>query len=358
MSQNLYDAHRQWARRPADERFENLDNLLAFTEKRKNQSHEENRFLRSISLEATGDGGIIMNGNGSPAYFSNWAFGQLCRTLSAPAGYLRTLSPELARDCLQYGLKSSNEECMLLIRNYSHELGNHDEKYASAFTSSSYGRIWDANAVESIMQAINGTSWHVPHSHNGSSRDNSGLYASDHDMFAFFINDENPVEVGNAKLGRGFFCWNSETGASTFGLTTFLYNYVCANHIVWGAEQVQGLKIIHKRQAPDRFYNEAIPILNGFVENHNLEENIKSLAHKAMNQYVGNNLGHVFDWFKGRPFTIKEIADGWQTGIAEGEDVTNLWGMVQGLTATARDMRFGDKKVDLERRAGSLLAAR
>jgi hypothetical protein len=308
-----------------------------------------------MKIDTTSDGGIIMNGNESPAYFSNWAFGQLCRTISAPAGYLRMLSPELARDCLQYGLSSSGEECKLLIRSHSQELGNPDERYASAFTSATYGRIWDSDVVDSLMRATEGSSWHVPRPKNGNNSRNSGLYASDHDVFAFFVNDENPVEVGNAKLGKGFFCWNSETGSSTFGLTTFLYNYVCDNHIVWGAEEVQGLKIIHKSQAPDRFYREAIPILNRFVENRALDESIKSLADKAMNQRIGDNLEKVLEWSKARPFTRKEITTAWQTGLAEGEDVTTLWGLVQGLSATARDLQFGDRKVELERRAGALL---
>jgi len=35
-----------------------------------------------------------------------------------------------------------------------------------------------------------------------SESENSGLYASDRDMFIFMVNDDNPVEVGNAKHGR------------------------------------------------------------------------------------------------------------------------------------------------------------
>lgn len=355
MPQNLYEAHRQWANRPADERFADLDSLLLYTQERRSESTEDIRRLSSMKIDTTSDGGIIVNGSKSPAYFSNWAFGQLCRYLGAPAGYLRMLTHDLARDCLQYGLSSSGEECKLLIRDYSQHKGDHRERYASAFTSATYGRIWDSDVVESLMGAIDGSSWHVPKPKNGNKSRSSGLYASDHDVFAFFVNDENPVEVGNARLGKGFFCWNSETGASTFGLTTFLYNYVCDNHIVWGAEQVQGLKIIHKSQAPERFYRDAIPILNRFVENRAFDDSIKTMAGKAMLCRIGDNLEEVLNWFKDKPFTKSEIRNGWIVGTAEGEDVTSLWGIVQGLTASAKDLLFADRKVDLERRAGALL---
>lgn len=357
MPQNLYEAHRQWAIRPADERFASLDDLLAYTQRQKTISSQEVRSLDQIKLGITRDGGLTMNGSSSLAYFSNWAFGQLCRAIGAPGSYLRTLPVGMARNCLQYGLEKSNDECQLLIRDLSQEHDLQGERYVSAFTSASYGRIWDAHVVESLMRAVDNSSWHVPPARSSKNSEHSGLYASDHDMFVFLVSDEKPVEVGNAKLGRGFFCWNSETGAATFGLSTFLYNYVCANHIVWGAENVQQLKIYHRSQAPDRFYTAAIPLLNKFVENRVLDKTIKLTTEKAMSVYIGNRLEKALHWFKDKPFTKKEIENAWETGIAEGEEVSNLWGMVQGLTAYARDMQYVNNRVNLERRAGALLTA-
>jgi hypothetical protein len=72
------------------------------------------------------------------------------------------------------------------------------------------------------MEAIAGQPWHTSPS-NGA--ENSGLYASDRDVFIFLVSDENPVEIGKARLGRGFFCWNSETGAATFSLN-YVWSFV------------------------------------------------------------------------------------------------------------------------------------
>ena len=271
--------------------------------------------------------------------------------IGAPASYLRTLPPDMARDCVQYGLKSKNQLSKILLRE---EYCNGDSiNLASAFTSKSYGRIWDSDVVSRLMNAVAGSSWKTPPSQSKS--DCNGLYASDRDMFAFMINDENSVEVGNARLGRGFFCWNSETGASTFGLTTFLYNFVCDNHIVWGAEQVQELKIVHKSQALERFQTYAMPSLNRFVENKSIDDKIKDSIGSAIKHKIGDNKDRVLEWFKNKPFTKTEVSKAWDTGLAEGEDVTNVWGMVQGLTAYARDMSYTDRRVNLERRAGKLL---
>lgn len=357
MTTNLYDAHRQWAIRPKDERFESLQAIYDFTKKRKHASEEQVLRLNETKLHVTPQGSIAVNGSSEPAEFSNWAFGQLSTALGAPAKYLRTLPAEMARDCLQYGLDISDQQCKLLIRVDSAYSQGIPDRWASAFTGPKYGRIWDADVLESLASSVENSPWHVPPARPSQDSENSGLYASDHDMFVFMVNDENPVEIGNAKLGRGFFCWNSETGASTFGLTTFLYNYVCGNHIVWGAEQVQELKIIHRSHAPDRFYTQALPTLNRYVENRALSDDIKDSVGRAMNQRIGNTLEETLDWFKAKPFTKKEVINAWDTGLTEGEDVRNVWGIVQGLTAYARDMPHCDKKVNLERRAGKLLLA-
>jgi hypothetical protein len=355
MPQELYQAHAQWANRPADERFASLEDLLAFTQRQKQNSQESVRQLSDIKLGYSHDNELTMNGSGEFAYFSNWAFGQACRMIGAPASYLRTLPVDMARNCLQYGLERSNEKSLVLTRSSNSANSDADKRCVSAFTSDSYGRIWDASVAEGLIGAVEGTSWRVPPARSNNGSNNSGLYASDHDMFAFLVNDENPVDVGNAKLGRGFFCWNSETGAATFGLTTFLYNYVCGNHIVWGAEDVRELTIIHRTHAPERFYGAAIPYLNKFVENRSLDDRIRSVADKAMNYQIGPDLNRVQDWFKNLPFTKKEVTSAWLTGIDQGEDVKTLWGMVQGLTAYARDLEFADKRVNIERRAGALL---
>jgi len=355
MAQNLYQAHAQWASRPADERFASLEDLLTFTQHQKQSSREAVRALNEIHLGFTRDGELTMNGSGEYAYFSNWAFGQACRVIGAPASYLRTLPVDMVRECLQYGLERSSEKSLVLTRQSPTTNGNPENHYVSAFTSDSYGRIWDASVAEGLIKAVEGTSWRVPPACPSNGSRNAGLYASDHDMFAFLVNDENPVEVGNAKLGRGFFCWNSETGAATFGLTTFLYNYVCGNHIVWGAEDVKELTIIHRTHAPERFYSAAIPYLNRFVENRALDDRIRTVADKAMTYQIGPDLNRVQDWFENQPFTKKEVTSAWLTGIDHGEDVKTLWGMVQGLSAYARDLEFADKRVNLERRTGALL---
>jgi hypothetical protein len=352
VSKTLLEAHRQWATRPPDERFGNLDDLLEYTGKRKRASIEDIRQLKGLRLYGTMGGGLTLNGSMQTSLLTNWAFTQLCQQAGAPAGYLKTLTPEITAQCLEYGINLNGVESKILIRKNDFIEENKPQNIVSAFTSPNYGRIWDYDAVEAIMQAIEGGEWHTPPS---DSPENSGLYASDRDMFVFLVCDEATIEIGNAKLGRGFFCWNSETGAATFGLTTFLFNYVCGNHIVWGAEQVEELRIIHRNRALNRFYSNAIPVMNRFIENRDINDTIIGSVSRAMQERIGETQEDVFKRLQPDQFTKGEIEKAWEYGITEGEDVRTTWGMIQGLTAYARNMPFIDKRVNLERRAGALL---
>ena len=353
MPTNLYDAHKQWVSRSPDERFANIEALLDFTGKRKRDSVEDTRALRSLRIYASLGGAMNLNGHLPHAILTNWAFSQLCQRVGAPAGYLRSLPADIAAQCLEYGIGKSSDECNILTRKNADTIDDAAASLAAAFTSGSYGRIWDYDVLSELQSAIAETAWRTPPSSSGGL---SGLYSSDRDMFVFLINDEQPIEVGNARLSKGFFCWNSETGSATFGLTTFLYNHVCGNGVVWGADQVEELKIVHRHRALNRFYSEAIPVLNRFVANRSLDDRIKDTVASAMNQRTGSTLEEILALFKDQPFTRNEVASAWNTGQADREDTTTLWGMVQGFTAVARELPFADKRVSLERRAGALLS--
>lgn len=348
---NLYEAHSQWADRPPDQRFPDLEALYNFTNTRRKASSEERLPLRELRVTVTDDHGLAINGSTPQSSLTHWSFGQLCSRTSSPAGYLRTLPANLAKECLQHNILNSHGECKLL----SEVMGSNGSRTLAAVTGPDYGRIWDADVVESLMHAVEGTGWHVPPGRPAFGSDYNGLYASDRDMFAFLVNDEKPIEVGNANLGRGFFLWNSETGSATFGVTTFLYNYVCSNHIVWDAEEIEELRITHRKWAPERFGELALPVLNRFVESRGSTDRIVDTVAQAMKTRVGETLEEVQKWFKPRSFTQREVAQAWSVGSSEGENATTLWGMLQGLTGSARKYAHIDARVSLESRAGQLL---
>lgn len=130
---------------------------------------------------------------------------------------------------------------------------------------------------------------------------------------------------------------------------------MCGNHIVWGAEEVREIRIVHKGEAVDRFQNLALPRLNQFVENRAYNDTVKETVSRAIAAPIAKDLDRTLEWFKDKPFTKGEISKAWEIGIAEDNDVSTVWGMVQGFTAYARSLNYANWRVNLERRAGALL---
>ncbi len=91
-------------------------------------------------------------------------------------------------------------------------------------------------------------------------------------MFVFLADEDRRIEIPNRRdgkpgsLARGFFVWNSEVGNTTLGAGFFLFDYVCSNRYVWGADQYTEIRIRHTSGAPDRWLEEVTPVLREYAE--------------------------------------------------------------------------------------------
>lgn len=364
---NLFDAHNQWAKRPADQRFETLEALRESVHARRMRARSQDAEITQIHITANGDE-ILVNGQTTKAAPTHWAFGQLSTALGAPAGYLRQLPAALVAENLRHGLTTTPKAAMKFM-----SLANDgdDARTLQAVTSPSYGRIWDADVADTagrIVERTNGRFFNPKAYAPDGTIKPQGLYASDRDIFIFMIDGGSLLDVGErAKLNRGFFMWNSEVGASTFGLTTFLFNVVCGNHIVWGAEDVTSLVIRHTKNGPYRFDGEATPQLMEYVNAS--AKPLEDAVRRAMAYNIAADLGEpagkelTFEklqaWVgtrvKGAKFTRSEIREAMDTAKKEEGQCVTLWDLSQGFTAYARGFDFLDARTDLERRSGKLL---
>lgn len=356
------EASQQWASRPADQRFQTLDAL---------RESVHNRRLRSRSMdidcgrtEVKSDGQLLtINGQITPCEPTHWSFGQLSTLVKAPGGYLRTLPQPLIVDCLNYGLKESGRETVKFMTIASEDK---DTNTLQAVTSSTYGRIWDADCVDAVARIVERTNgrFYNPKAYAngqfGGAPVPSGLYASDRDVFMFMIDGGSDFDLGpRAQLNRGFFCWNSEVGARTFGLTTFLFNRACGNHIVWGATDVNKIVIRHTEGGPARFDNQAAPALleycnrksdQDFDAIRRAQEKLIPIADKKIT--VDDLLTFTA---KAAKFTRSELSSAIDFAKSEEGDCRTVWHLVQGLTAYARGFDWVDTRIDLETRAGKIL---
>jgi hypothetical protein len=168
-------------------------------------------------------------------------------------------------------------------------------------------------------------------------------------MFCFLCDEENRIAVGGRTLARGFFIWNSEVGSATFGLGTFLFDYVCMNRIIWGAEGYSELKFRHTASAPDKFLAEVTPALENYSSGSTTS--IVSAIEDARAHRINN-----VDEFLAKRYGPK-IVDTLKTihSIEEHRPIETRWDVIVAVTAQARGIAHQDERVQLERQAGSLL---
>jgi hypothetical protein len=191
-----------------------------------------------------------------------------------------------------------------------------------------------------------------------------GLYASEHDMFAFLVDESKTLDGGSPMgLNRGFFCWNSEVGASSFGFMAFLYDRVCGNNIVWGAKNVTQIKVRHIGEANDRAFGQLKVEIKKYLDSssNELENKIKS----ARTYYLGHDKKSVIETILNLPkkvlspeLTQQKLSQ----AIEIGENNTNrygepytLWSVISGLTEASQYSGFTDERMKIDRAAGKLL---
>lgn len=403
----LHTASRQWATRPADERFNSLTEMLTALHTQRTQSREVFTAQRKISIIPTADNKDILLRTPKGAEYSptHWSFGQLTALSEAPAGYLRTLPAPIVADCINYGLqfKRGVEDIGMLL----HKDDTGDLTLRAA-TGPRYGRVWNDEVVSALVERFGdgtGGDWRVPgvfgqelerttsrsladerRSENddsirelgvrlwtdadiasvegqfvteaGIDTGNTTLFAGDRDMFVFLTDESNKIEIPNRRdgqpglLSRGFFIWNSEVGSSTLGISTFLFDYVCCNRIVWGATDYKEVRVRHTSGAPQRWIEELLPALKTYSTSstHSITTAIEAAR--------ADRLGDKLDDFLSKRFGKRTVQDLKDTHLfEEGRPIETRWDVVTAVTARARAISHQDARVEMEKAAGDLLTA-
>ncbi len=378
---NLVTASREWASRPADQRFWTLQELYD-----KSKHYAEESVIKTLKLSECkaaplpGDNLGLQGPSGNVATFQHYSFGQLCNIAHTPAGYLRELPSDLAAANLNHGLKHVQGDQMLMF----HKNGGLQLR---CVTSPDYSRIWNYEIAELALALEEREGWRTPparpasvpglpvrratdadvlrkSSHPGlgiSVGDEispAGLYCSDHDCFIFQVNEDHPIDAGNGELlYRGVFWSNSEVGDARFRGTMFLYDTVCGNHIVWGARIIAEISIVHRGKASVEF-REAMAAATAQVLRPASED--EDRIKKAKQHLLGPGQPEVVRNIFGRGWGLskRECEDAYVLATRHAEDhgtePNTAWGYAAGLTRLSQ-AAYADKRDNMDRVAGRIL---
>jgi len=381
----LFHANRQWAERPPDERFWNVEEMAeACIGYAKNAREAETPFNRLTCVAGENENIMVQGPERIPATLTNWSFKQLSARAGAPAEYLQKLPVKLATGNLNFGLSHSRSTALMLLHPVSSQESD-TRLILRAATTDRYERFWNWEICDRLLDLPPG--WRTPPARpNGADPRSrpatqadvldskggggglsisvgdmiapSGLYASDHDMFGFFINEGARIKDGtDGGMSRGFFVSNSEVGDGSFWFLTFMYRHVCGNHIVWGASGVQELRIPHVGRIRERIDDSLIAEVRKYADaSASFDE---AMVERAKRFSLGTNKDEVLDLIFGKKLMSRKQA-GAAFEIAQEHDyydgdARTAWGFAQGVTRLAQQTAHTDRRVDMDRTASKIL---
>ena len=378
----LFKASRQWAERPADERFWNVRDLHEVVTGYRKQARTKVLPYAMLEASVSGDEVLLHNKQSDNfARMTHWAFGQFCARAKSPASYLRELPAKLAADCLNHGLslRADAEEAKLMF----HLNG---DTIARSITSDIYDRIWNADVTPYLVSLLD-RGWITPPARPAvkDSRTRpataedvlaygnaghpslsvqlgdliapAGVYASDHDMFVFMINPSRTIADGSdGGLSRGFFLWNSEVGSASWGMSKFYFRHVCGNHIVWDASGVETIRIRHVGRASARFGAEIMAYVTQLDDASASDDEARIVG--AQRLMLGKTKDEVLSKIFGMRILSKSAAtDAYDGAVADVDGSPNTaWGYAQALTRYSQRNPYADERTALDRAASKVLA--
>lgn len=356
----IFKAHNQWATRPADERFDSLDEMYRATKAYADEAGEARVDWPDLRVEARGDELHLIGKADVPARLTHYAFGQLASRVSAPAAYLRSLPGTLAAQNLNHGLARKTDagtEAQLLFQQNGGLL-------LRAATSTRYNRVWNHEILDRLMgmcdrfgmtpayATFNWGDEDDPHPENAA----KALYASDHDMFAFVMTpDRVVVDPVGEPLRRGLIVQNSEVGDKSLAFMGFYFRDVCQNHIIWGAERVAEVRFRHVGDVGEKMNDALVEVTRWMDGAASLDE----ADLERFTKRIAATKDEVIDALFGRRairLPRKTIEAGYDAVVPDEDgDPRSVWGIVQGLTRVSQNEEYAEDRVEADRAAGKLL---
>lgn len=334
----LTQASRELFSRNADERFDSVEGLLQAAREQKRRGTE--RWALPGELKPAADGGRLgFSLGGEFVGLNDWSFGCACKMAKVAKETVNRLQPDTAAQVLRETLPAGRKPAQLLVEN----------GVARSIHSSAYTRLWNADLVEAVTEAAVGFR-PPPKGFNGA----TGLYAGEQDMFLFLIDPEGWIEAEGEAFAPGLFVANSEVGHRSLSVTTFWFQEVCQNHIVWGAKDVLEYSIRHTLRIEASLGEVKAAIEQIARKRDQLKDTFTEVLRKAATTVLGEEADDVLKAV-GRTIPKHLVEEACDLCHREGRRFS-VWALVEALTRLNREVIYAGQRSDLDRMAASLFA--
>ena len=336
---NLVQASRELFTRRPDERFSSVQALWAHCQARKERSSDH--WFRPQQLEADSIANRLRLklGDDGPFELNDWSFSQVCRLAGVSKDTINRLTPDTAARALRETLPQTDRPLQTVVL---------DETMRSVH-GVTYTRLWDADLLMMVREFA--TDFQPPPlGFNGA----TGLYAGEQDMFVFLIDPTGWAEIDGEAFAPGFFLWNSEVGRRTVGISTFWFQAVCQNHIVWDATEVTEFTRKHTARVHESF-SEVRRIIEGLAEKRDERRDgfIETIA-KAMKTELGSDTDEIKK-------VLVRAGIGQALGkraieVAQNDGRFTIFSLVTALTRLTQELPNAGDRSEADSKVGQLLA--
>lgn len=356
----LFQAHNQWAKRPADQQFDTVQAMYDAARAYADTSIEREKVSYSTLRAEANNGDVVLVGKGNvPAHLTHWSFGQLAARADAPASYLRQLPATLAVQNINHGLKQKQEDGEV-----ANLLFHSNGKYVCrSLTSEKYERIWNWEVAQRMLELV-AKGWE-PALPDVRVQDNkAALYVSDHDLFGFLrmhnVTLQQPVtsDFGQrSPIYKGVIYGNSEVGGGSLWAMSFFYNEMCGNHIIWGASGVTEFRARHVGTIRERTQAWAAQ-LRIYADSSTLQD--EAAIKFAATRRIAATKEELLDTLFGKRtlgLSRKVIEASYNACLPEQDgDPLTPWGWVAGATRYSQTIPYQDERLKIDRAAGKVLS--
>lgn len=334
----LTHANRELFRRSADERFPTLAALAEHCRTQKQQSQDRWHPPQTLRPAAR-DGELLLAANGDGELrLNDWSFGQLCSLARVSRDTVNRVFPETAARVLSETMPSGQKPLQLLT----------SDNIVRSIHGVSYTRLWNLDLVNLVRECAPG--FEPPQEGmNGA----TGLYAGEQDMFCFLIDPTGWAEIDGQAFAPGFFVWNSEVGKRSVGISTFWFQAVCQNHIVWDAVDVVELTRKHTASVGNVLVDIRRTLDALVARREERRDGFVKVVEKAMREKLGSDADEVLAQLSkyGIPRQLgKQALD-----IARQQGRFTIFSLVDALTRLAGQIVNAGERLEIDAKAAQLL---
>lgn len=335
---NLMRANNELLKRSPDECFKSLADLRSHCVTQMEESTEVWSKPQAVSAIVQQNEVALNFEDGEARRLNEWSFGQLCILCGVSPKTINRLSPKTATIAFEETLPSADRPIQFL--NGANEV--------RSIHGISYTRLWNSELLDVVGQFDSEFQPPQPAQYHYG----TGLYAGEQDMFAFLVDDNGWVDVGQDRFAPGFFVWNSEVGCRSVGIQTFWYQHICGNHIVWDCTDVNEFSRKHTSSVRDAIGEVERMITSLVSVKTQRQEQFAAKIRESKRKQLGRDIAEVTKLLRQQGIPagmIKKAAK-----VVRNDHSTFAW--VDALTRSSGLIKFAGARAAMDQKIGGLLS--